>query len=192
MSKDDKYDSLANVLREALEQASAGKGKERHAGEGEAFEDQQIVQLGEWLGTNHFQLGQACKKILESARLPPGRARVELLGAINYIAAAVIQTDRAEVQRKLDAATYEAYRTERDAEPFDPKRVGVADVLHNSRRQENERARLAAERVLRTEADATVPGVEQVTDFAPPTECISGCIRKTGHKGGCMRGGVLG
>jgi hypothetical protein len=91
------YQHLERVLQAALEQASQGKGKERHALAGEAFEDQQIVQLGEWLGTNHFQLGQAVKKILESARLSPERRRVELLGAINYIAAAVIQDERAAV-----------------------------------------------------------------------------------------------
>ncbi len=93
------YEQLARVLQEALDQAAAGKGKERHANEGEAFEDQQIVQLGEWLGTNHFQLGQACKKLLEAARLPPDRARREILGAINYAAAAVIQMDRAQPVR---------------------------------------------------------------------------------------------
>jgi len=42
------YEPLAAVHDQALEQAQAGKGAERHAGNGEAFVDQQIVQLGEW------------------------------------------------------------------------------------------------------------------------------------------------
>jgi hypothetical protein len=88
------YESLATVLDQALEQAQAGKGVERHAGTGEAFEDQQIVQLGEWTGSTGFPVGQACKKAIESTRLPRERARAELLGAINYLAAAVVQLDR--------------------------------------------------------------------------------------------------
>ncbi len=86
----DGYDELRKVLAAAVEQASRGKGKERHATEGEAFEDQQIVQEGRWLGTNHGQIFQARKKAMESTRLPPDRARTELLGAIVYLAAAVI------------------------------------------------------------------------------------------------------
>lgn len=88
------YLSLAHVLDEALAQAQDGKGKERHANHGEAFEDQQIVQLGEWMQSTAFAVGQACKKAIESTRLSPDRARHELLGAINYLAAAVIQLDR--------------------------------------------------------------------------------------------------
>ena len=88
------YESLASALDAALAQAQAGKGKERHAGEGEAFHDQQIVQLGEWMDSGGFAVGQACKKALESTRLPYERARNELLGAINYLAAEVIRLDR--------------------------------------------------------------------------------------------------
>lgn len=86
---------LAAVLDEALAQAQAGKGIERHSAAGEPFEDQQIVQLGEWMGgSTAYVIGQACKKALESTRLPDDRARAELLGALNYIAAAVIVIDR--------------------------------------------------------------------------------------------------
>lgn len=88
------YELLAEVLDAALAQAQAGKGKERHAGEGEAFHDQKIVQLGEWMDSGGFAVGQACKKSLESTRLPYERARAELLGAINYLAAEVIRLDR--------------------------------------------------------------------------------------------------
>jgi hypothetical protein len=89
------YGALADVLDEALAQAQDGKGRERHASNGEPFHDQQIVQLGEWMGgSTAFAIGQACKKALESTRLPHDRARAELLGAINYLAAAVIVIDR--------------------------------------------------------------------------------------------------
>lgn len=89
------YESLGVVLDQALEQAQHGKGRERHAAAGEAFADQQIVQLGEWMaGSTVFAVGQACKKALESTRLEPEHARRELLGAINYLAAAVIVIDR--------------------------------------------------------------------------------------------------
>lgn len=89
------YESLADVLDAALSQAQDGKGLERHAGHGEPFESQQIVQLGEWMGPSTvFAIGQACKKSIESTRLPDDRARSELLGAINYLAAAVLVIDR--------------------------------------------------------------------------------------------------
>ncbi len=88
------YASLRSVLDAAYNQASAGKGKERHAGKNEYFENQQIVQLCEWMGSNHGDIFQACKKALESVRLPDDRAVAELLGAINYLAAAVLVIQR--------------------------------------------------------------------------------------------------
>jgi hypothetical protein len=90
----DPYAELDRVLREARDQASDGKGHERHATPGEAFEDQQIVQLAEWMGNGGFPIGQACKKAIESTRLPYEGARRELLGAIVYLAAEVIRLDR--------------------------------------------------------------------------------------------------
>lgn len=88
------YERLAAVLDEALGHASHGKGKERHADAG-PFEEQPTVTIGRWLESNHFALGQAIKKARESARLEPARARHELLGAICYLAAAVIGLDEA-------------------------------------------------------------------------------------------------
>ena len=41
-----------------------------------------------------FALGQAAKKAQESMRLPAGRDVAELLGAINYLAGAVIALER--------------------------------------------------------------------------------------------------
>lgn len=86
----DAYTRLYDVFNQAYEQASNGKGKERHAMDGEPFEHQQIVKLGEWMGSTHFEVGQAVKKAIESTRMDGDRAVAELLGAINYLAAAVI------------------------------------------------------------------------------------------------------
>ena len=90
------YEQLATVLDAALEQAQAGKGKERHAGQGQAFHDQQIVQLCEWMGSTQGDVFQAAKKAIESTRLPPERAIAELLGAIVYLAGAVIVIKRSQ------------------------------------------------------------------------------------------------
>lgn len=87
------YEHLAAVLDEALAQAQSGKGKERHAN-GRPFVEQRIVQLNEQNGSNHGAIFQACKKAQESTRLDPAHARAELLGAINYLAAAVLVIDR--------------------------------------------------------------------------------------------------
>lgn len=84
------YESLGLALGEAVAQASRGKGADRHAGKGERFSDQLIMSIPKRLGDGGecFCLGQALKKICESRRLAPAPARAELLGAINYIAAA--------------------------------------------------------------------------------------------------------
>ena len=89
------YVSLGLVLQDALEQASKGKGKKRHASEGEAYENQIICEVTRRLGPG-YPLGQAVKKIYESQRISGEKGRAELLGAINYIAAAVI------VDREMD------------------------------------------------------------------------------------------
>lgn len=82
------YEALAEVFQQALLQAATGKGVLRHAERGQPFEDQKICRITRTLGLG-FPLGQAEKKIEESIRLGecgPG----ELLGAINYLAAAVL------------------------------------------------------------------------------------------------------
>lgn len=83
------YESLCAVLDEAVEQASRGKGKERHASEGEAYEKQIICEVARRVGLG-YPLGQAVKKIYESQRLGGNAGVQELLGALNYVAAAVI------------------------------------------------------------------------------------------------------
>lgn len=83
------YESLANILDEALEHAQNGKGSERHSS-GEPFDEQPIVAISKLLGSSHGNLFQAIKKLHESQRLPPHMARAERLGAINYIAASIL------------------------------------------------------------------------------------------------------
>lgn len=86
------YEALANVLQRAYEQAAVGKGAERHAGPGEAFEHQLMQD-----GARRFGVGallfQAFKKSEESQRLPLDRGVNELLGAIVYLAGAVIRRE---------------------------------------------------------------------------------------------------
>lgn len=84
------YERLAGVLSLAFHQAAFGKGNQRHAAPGERFEDQVILQGAERFGTGAL-LFQAFKKSEESQRLEPGPAINELLGAIIYLAAAVIK-----------------------------------------------------------------------------------------------------
>lgn len=86
------YASLADVLRRALAQASTGKGHERHAEVNEPFERQVIADMARRFGVGAV-LGQAFKKSHEAQRLPKDRAVAELLGAINYLAAAVIHLE---------------------------------------------------------------------------------------------------
>ena len=90
----DGYDSLADVLSRAFDQAAGGKGHERHAVD-KPFDEQPMQGIQDLVGSG-FALGQAIKKIQESQRLPAGRDVSELLGAINYIAGAVIHIEALE------------------------------------------------------------------------------------------------
>lgn len=93
---EDGFERLRKVYAAAVEQTKSGKGADRH-GSGEAFEKQLIVTIGEHLGSNHFELGQAIKKLIESSRLAArgevDKARSELLGALNYTAAAYLMLE---------------------------------------------------------------------------------------------------
>lgn len=86
------YDSLYLVLREALDQASTGKGRERHAND-LAFDDQPMQKLIDLYGVG-FAHGQAAKKMQEAQgmllRGEIDKAIHEVLGAINYAAGAII------------------------------------------------------------------------------------------------------
>lgn len=85
----DRYVALRKVLDAALSQASIGKGAQRHDN-GEDFTKQPICQINRDLGTPDFCLGQAIKKAIECKGMDTKSAERELLGAIVYLAAAVI------------------------------------------------------------------------------------------------------
>jgi len=85
------YSDLFEVLRDALEEAQEGKGAVRH-GNGLSFTDQPALTITRAVGLG-FPLGQAMKKIQESQRMDTDAAKRELLGAINYLAAAVLFLD---------------------------------------------------------------------------------------------------
>lgn len=82
------YQALLGVFSAAFNQASEGKGKDRHANSDEPFEKQKICEITRRVGLG-FPLGQAIKKAEESLRLGH-RGPAEILGAINYLAAAYI------------------------------------------------------------------------------------------------------
>ena len=91
------YERLLDTLLEAYSQAAVGKGKNRHAKNGAAFEDQPIFTIAREHGLA-FLTGQAAKKLSEiytfladeSDDKRYERARNELAGAIVYTAAAMM------------------------------------------------------------------------------------------------------
>lgn len=91
VSYNDPYLLLSRELAFALEQASGGKGKERHAKEGQRFEDQ-IMCVIQRILIDHPMGGlayQVIKKTIESGRLFEQKgvdaAKAEIYGAINYL-----------------------------------------------------------------------------------------------------------
>lgn len=89
----DQYDSLTRVLHAAYAQASSGKDKARHNARNISFDRQPIMEIGRMCGLG-YPTGQAQKKTQEAVSMfnrgEPDRAEAELLGAINYLAAAVL------------------------------------------------------------------------------------------------------
>lgn len=96
----DGYKSLCQVLTSAIQQASGGKGRERHAKPGEPFEKQKICEITRRVGLG-YPLGQAIKKAEESLRLGD-RGPAEILGAINYLAAAYLVMDEEISQQEVE------------------------------------------------------------------------------------------
>lgn len=90
------YTPLKRVLDAAYDQSARGKGAERHANS-LPFDKQPIMTITSDVGIG-FPLGQAAKKLTESIgmreRGRPDSARLELLGAIVYLAAAIIQLEK--------------------------------------------------------------------------------------------------
>lgn len=86
------YEPLEAILTAAMAQAALGKGSERHAN-GRDFVRQPIMEIGRMCGLG-YPTGQAQKKTQEAVgmfnRGEHERAEAELLGAINYLAAAVL------------------------------------------------------------------------------------------------------
>ena len=89
------YHILFDVLREALDQAQLGKGKERHQKGDTPFDRQPILEIARMVGLGSAA-GQVIKKTQEATRLPKDRAIKELLGAINYAAACIILLEEQE------------------------------------------------------------------------------------------------
>lgn len=96
------YQILLETLIDAFNQAAYGKGKERHSS-GDSYDQQPCCFIARKLGIG-FPLGQAMKKIEESIRLETKHGIAELLGAINYIAAAIIVLR--EKETNLDSRKY--------------------------------------------------------------------------------------
>ena len=69
-----------------------GKGMERH-GSTEPLHAQPSPTIARFVGLG-YPIGQAVKKALEAGRLVGAARRHELLGAINYLAIAVMEHDR--------------------------------------------------------------------------------------------------
>lgn len=98
------YAPLKRVLMTAYNHAAVGKGRERHANGGD-FLTQDIMAIARVHGIG-FQTGQAEKKVREShgmmERGDYRLAKAELLGAINYLAAAYLLIEEKERDLKLD------------------------------------------------------------------------------------------
>lgn len=87
---DGNYAPLRRVLLLALEQASGGKGAERH-GQGKPFDRQPMLEISRMLnGSPIGCMYQAIKKTQEASRMDVDAAQRELLGAINYLAGAYL------------------------------------------------------------------------------------------------------
>ena len=86
------YGSLLGVLMDAFAQATYGKGKERHNPDSLNFEEQDMMKIMKRRGIG-FALGQADKKSWEGQRMKYQHRRTELLGAIIYIAGAIVFDD---------------------------------------------------------------------------------------------------
>ena len=89
------YTTLASILTRAYNQAATGKGADRHANE-LPFDKQPMQTIAAKHGVG-FLLGQADKKMIEAhgmlRRGEQDKAVHELLGAINYVAGAILFTE---------------------------------------------------------------------------------------------------
>jgi hypothetical protein len=82
---------LEHVFKDALAQVTRGKGDLRH-GQGRAFMEQTWLETANAHGPA-FLTGQAEKKLRESNTLAVAERRTERLGALVYVAMAIIKDD---------------------------------------------------------------------------------------------------
>lgn len=90
---DHPYHELAHALLGAFDQASSGKGKERHAND-LPFTEQKMQTIAASQGHLGGMVYQICKKALEAERMEPTARVRELQGVIVYAAGAIIYTDK--------------------------------------------------------------------------------------------------
>jgi hypothetical protein len=121
------YETLAAVLQAAYDQAATGKGKERHAND-LPFDQQPMQQIARRRGIG-FVLGQADKKSEEAqGMLERGdfkAFRHEILGAINYLAGAIVFAESERSDRVDDNESQEFVGIFRDGHAWQPLRQGT-------------------------------------------------------------------
>lgn len=85
------YETLESVLEAAYAQASAGKGKERHAN-GLPFHQQRMQGISDLLNSDDGMAYQAIKKLTEGLQFTdPAALEKELLGVIVYVAGILVR-----------------------------------------------------------------------------------------------------
>lgn len=93
LTANDPYAHLSAILGDAYNQAASGKGRQRHNARNVSFDRQPIMEIGRMCGLG-YPTGQAQKKTQEAVSMfnrgDRHRAEAELLGAIVYLAAAVL------------------------------------------------------------------------------------------------------
>ncbi len=118
------YTSLASVFQRAYDQAAKHKGAERHAND-KPFHEQPMQTVANHHGIG-FILGQASKKAIEAQgmleRGDPDKAIHELLGAINYIAGAVINIEMKQMRAAFEKAV--------DVNPEDGNKAEADEAAH--------------------------------------------------------------
>lgn len=87
------YVKLRAVLKAAYDQASKGKGRERHAND-LPFHDQPMQRVSRVLQSTDGMAFQAIKKIKEAKGMDTSAAIRELLGAIVYTAGIIIYLEQ--------------------------------------------------------------------------------------------------
>lgn len=101
---DSLYASLAGVLQAAYDHAAHGKGHVRHGDDKTPFLEQPTMQIARMIGVG-YPIGQLMKKAKESTgmvrRKEYDAAVAELLGVINYAAAAILLIQEMDAFREV-------------------------------------------------------------------------------------------